>query len=408
MDGSDRIVIVGAGQAGGWVARTLRSCGHTGSVALIGREPHAPYERPPLSKAVLTGAAEPETTRLFAPDDFATLDLDFRPGVTAEAIDRAARTVALSTGETLGYARLVLATGGRARRLDVDGMDDPRVHTLRTLEDSAAIGAALRRARTALVVGGGWIGLEVAASARGLGIDVHLVEAADRLCGRAAPPVLSDWLLSLHRRRGVDVRLGAGLRRIEPKEDGILAYLDIGDPIAADLAVVGVGLVPNDELARAAGLACDGGILTDACGRTGDPAVFACGDVAVFPVPGAVHPMRLESWANAQNQAIACAKAVLGQPADYADTPWFWSDQYDANIQIQGLPPADSPPVVRGGVDGERFSLFWLDGARLVAAVAVNRANDIKVAKRLIDRGIAVTADALADPGTNLKALLRG
>jgi len=405
---TETVVIVGAGQAGGWVARTLRAQGHAGPVTLIGAEPHAPYERPPLSKAVLVGAAPPDSTRLFAADDFEALDLDFRAGMTVVGLDRTARSVTLSSGETVRYDRLVLATGGRARTLPIAGMDSERVYTLRTLEDSHAIGAALKTARKALLVGGGWIGLEIAASARKLETDVVLLEAADRLCQRAAPPLLSDWLLALHCSHGVDVRLRSGIEAIEPTAGGITARLADGSEVGAELAVVGVGLVANDDLARSAGLACDGGILTDACGRTEDPSVFACGDVAVFPVLGAAHPMRLESWANAQNQAVACAKAVLGQDVEYADTPWFWSDQYDANIQIQGLPPQDGDPIVRGDVNGPAFSLFWLDGDKVAAAMAVNASNDIKVAKRLIDRGIAVDAAALSDPGVNLKTLLRG
>ena len=401
-------MIVGAGQAGGWVARTLRAQGHTGPVTLIGAEPHAPYERPPLSKAVLVGEAPPDSTRLFPAEDFEALELDFRAGMTVEGIDRTARSVTLSSGETVGYDRLVLTTGGRALTLPIAGMDSERVYTLRTLEDSLAIGAALKTARKALVVGGGWIGLEISASARKLETDVVLLEASDRLCQRAPPPLLSDWLLAVHRGHGVDVRLCIGIEAIVSTPDGITAQLADGSKVRADLAVVGVGLVANDDLARAAGLACDGGILTDACGRTEDPAVFACGDVAVFPVPGAARPMRLESWANAQNQAIACARVVLGQDVDHADTPWFWSDQYDANIQIQGLPPQDHDPVLRGDVSGPAFSLFWLDGDKVAAAVAVNASNDIKVAKRLIDRGIAVDAAALADTGVNLKTLLRG
>lgn len=400
------IVIVGAGQAGGWAAKTLRGEGYDGPLILIGDERHPPYERPPLSKAVLLGRAVPESTYLFGADVFDGLGVDFRSGTRVVAIDRVGRSVQLADGALISYDKLVIATGGRARTLPMDSLTGDGVFTLRTLEDSAAIGAAFETARTALVLGGGWIGLEIAAAARTRNVGVTLIEVADRLCHRAAPTVLSDWLLWLHRGQGVDVKLGASVAQVTRSADGMTARLTSGERIAADMIVVGAGLAASDELARTAGLACDDGVLTDPCGRTDDPDIFACGDVAVFDVPGAGRPMRLESWANAQNQAIACAKAVLGQDAAYDEIPWFWSDQYGRNIQILGLPPAGAAPVRRGASDEQPFSLFWLDGDRLTAAVAVDNANDIKVAKRLMARGIAVDADRLADPEVSLRKLL--
>ncbi len=400
------IVIVGAGQAGGWAARTLRSEGYDGVLVLIGDEQHPPYERPPLSKAVLLGEAAPESTHLFGTDVFDGLDVDFRAGARVVAIDRVGRSVQLADGALIAYDKLVIATGGRARTLPMDNLTGDGVFTLRTLEDSAAIGAAFDTAETALILGGGWIGLEIAAAARARNVGVTLIEVADRLCHRAAPTALSEWLLRLHRGQGVDVRLGESVAQIARSADGMTARLTSGEEIAADMIVVGAGLVASDELARTAGLACDDGVLTDPCGRTDDPDIFACGDVAVFDVPGAGRPMRLESWANAQNQAIACAKAVLGRDAAYDEVPWFWSDQYGRNIQILGLPPADRAPVRRRESDDEPFSLFWLDGGRLAAAVAVDSANDIKVAKRLMARGIAVEPEQLADPEISLRKLL--
>ena len=400
------IVIVGAGQAGGWAAKTLRGEGYAGTLILIGDERHPPYERPPLSKAVLLGEAAPESTHLFGSDVFDGLDVDFRAGARVVAIDRVGKSVQLGSGELIAYDKLVLATGGRARTLPMDNLTGDRVFTLRTLEDSAAIGAAFETAQTALVLGGGWIGLEIAAAARARGVGVTLIEVAHRLCHRAAPTALSDWLLWLHRNQGVDVRLGESVARVARSAGGMTAKLGSGEDVAADMIVVGAGLAASDELARTAGLACDDGVLTDPCGRTDDPGIFACGDVAVFDVPGAGRPMRLESWANAQNQAIACAKAVLGRDAAYDEIPWFWSDQYGRNIQILGLPPADAAPVRRGPSDDAPFSLLWLAGDRLTAAVAVDSANDIKVAKRLMARGVAVDADRLADPEVSLRKLL--
>lgn len=388
-----KIVIVGGGQAGYWAARTLRGEGFSGSITLIGEEAHIPYERPPLSKAVLTGEAAPESCYLVTPEAFATLELDFRSATQVQAIDRDRRKLVLSNGALLSYDRLILATGGRARSLEIAGAGDTPVFTLRTMDDALEIGAALDSAKSCAIIGGGWIGLEIAAAAVKKNVEVSLFEAADRLCHRVVPGIVSDWLFDLHRAHGVDLRLGS-----PPAPE---------DLAAADLIVVGIGLVANDDIAREAGIACDNGILTDACGRTNDPNVFACGDVSVFTPPGADRPMRLESWGNAQNQAIACAKTVLGREVIYDEIPWFWSDQYDANIQILGFPPAGGEAVLRGSMAEGRFSLFWLGGDRLTASLSVNVPIDIKVAKRLISAGKPVSAAQLADEAVVLKSLLR-
>lgn len=403
-----QVVIVGAGQAGGTVAKGLRDNGFEGAITLIGDEPHAPYERPPLSKSVLTGEAPPDTTQLLRDDVFAGLDLDFRPGVAATAIDRERREVALSEGSAIGYDFLVLATGGRARPLDVPGADLPGVLTLRTLEDSLAIGQAIRGSTHVLVVGGGWIGLEIAAAARKLGVAVTVIEAMDRLCQRASPPILSDYLHRLHRQNGVEVRLGCGIDRIEQVDGQLRASLTAGDSVDADAVVVGVGLVANDSLARDAGLDCDRGILVDPCGRTEDPRVFAVGDVAVFEHPWIGRTMRLESWANARDQALACAKAIIGVEAAYEEIPWFWSDQYESNVQILGVPDSNGTPVVRGDPGEDRFACFYLDAeSRIHSAITVSSPTDFKVAQRLARAGRAVDPGQLADVSTNLRALLK-
>jgi 3-phenylpropionate/trans-cinnamate dioxygenase ferredoxin reductase subunit len=404
-----RVVIVGAGQAGGTAAKALRGEGFDGEIVLVGDEIHRPYERPPLSKAVLVGEATPDSTLIMRDETFDDLRLDFRPGTIASAIDRQAREVAFADGTSVGYDRLVLATGGRARRLDIPGADLPGIFVLRTREDSLEIGQALGDAGHALVVGGGWIGLEIAAAARKLDVDVMLIEALDRLCERASPPILSAYLYDLHRHRGVDLRLRRGIERIEATEGGLRATLSGGDIVDTDLVVVGIGLLANDELARAAGLDCDRGILVDPCGRTGDPRVFAVGDVAVFNHPWLGRPMRLESWANARDQGAACAKAIVGTDAAYDEIPWFWSDQYEKNIQILGVPENAADPVVRGDPAEDRFSCFYVDDdGKLQAAIAVDSPTDFKVAQRLARTGRAVDLSQLADPAINLRSLLKG
>jgi 3-phenylpropionate/trans-cinnamate dioxygenase ferredoxin reductase subunit len=399
------IAVVGAGQAGGWAAKTLRAEGFGGRIVLVGDETHPPHERPPLSKAVMAGAAEAASTHLFKAEELAKLDLDFRPGVRAVAIDRTARRVTLANGAAIGYDKLILCTGGAARRPPLPGADDPRTLYLRTIEDSLAIRARLAEIGHLVVIGGGWIGLEVAATARKRGAQVTVIEALPRLCERSVPPEVSAHLLALHRANGVEVLLGEGVKAIEHGVAGAAVVLSGGRTVAGDAVVVGIGLVPNVELARGAGLAVDNGIVVDEQGRTSDPDVFAAGDVANAPLACLGRRVRLESWANAQNQAIVAAKAALGADVRYDELPWFWSDQYDMNLQLLGLPAAWPAPVVRGDPAGSSFSLFYLEGERLVGVVAVNAPRDLRAVKKLMQTGKAVRPEDLADPAVQLQRL---
>jgi 3-phenylpropionate/trans-cinnamate dioxygenase ferredoxin reductase subunit len=400
------IVIVGAGQAGGWAAKTLRDEGFAGRITLVGIEPHPPYERPPLSKGVLAGSATVESCYLFKPEAFATLHLDFRAGVRATKIDRVARAVHLESGESVGYDRLILATGGEARRLPVPGGDGPRVHYLRTLDESLAIRSALGPGRRLAVVGGGWIGLEVAATARKLGAEVTVLEALDRVCARAVPPSVSDFLRALHARNDVKIRTSCGVKAIEDRSaEGLRLALGDGSTLDADAVVVGIGLVPQLALARDAGLEVGDGVLVDERCRTSDPDILVAGDCANMPLACLGRRVRLESWANAQNQAIVAAKSALGQDVRYDELPWFWSDQYDANVQLLGLPERWPEPVARGDPDGASFSLFYVEGERLVAVVSVNAPRDLRAAKRLMQAGKPVRATDLADPAVSLAKL---
>jgi 3-phenylpropionate/trans-cinnamate dioxygenase ferredoxin reductase component len=370
-----RVVIVGAGQAGGWVAKTLLDEGFAGEVVLLGDEAHPPHERPPLSKDVLLGKKPPESTYLWP----AGLGVDFRPRTRVVRVDRAEARVVLDDGSTLGYDRLVLATGARVRRLDIPG-----ARYLRTIEDSLSLYEAFSRGWRVLVVGGGWIGLEAAAAARQLGCEVTLVELATRLCSRVVPEVLSDYLLALHRLHGVDVRLGTS------------------EPVDAETVVVGIGVTPNDELAAEAGLEAKAGILVDEYGRTSDPAIYAAGDVAVLD------GVRLESWANAQNQAIAAAKSILGKDEPYREIPWFWSDQYDMNLQLLGLPAPHHRTVLRGSPASGKFVVFFHDNDRLASVAAINNGRDLRIAKRLMESSRTFDDAVLADESRPLQALLRG
>ena len=405
---SHDIVIVGAGQAGGWVAKTLRSEGFDGSICLIGEEVYPPHERPPLSKGVMTGSVEPSETHLFDDAALDELHLDFRAATRAAKIDLTERTVGCEDGSVIGYDKLVLTTGARVRRLNVDGADHDCVRYLRTIDDSLAIRDAVEARRKVLVIGGGWIGLEVAASARKLGAEVVLVEVAERLCIRTLPPEIAAFVQRMHEENGVSIRLGRNIQSFEDASDGsVAAVLDDASRLETGVVVVGIGIVPNTQLAEDAGLAVDNGIVVDASGRTSDPFVFACGDVASYHHPHVGRSVRLESWANAQNHAIETAKAVLGKDSNYCEVPWFWSDQFDLNLQILGLPEAWSQPVVRGDLSKSPFTAFYLEGNHIQAMIAANNPRDVMVGRRLIERRVPVEAEDLGNPDIALKQLLR-
>ncbi|WP_418130777.1 FAD-dependent oxidoreductase [Variovorax sp. 375MFSha3.1] len=393
------IAIVGAGQAGGWAAQTLRSEGFGGRIVLIGDEAHRPYERPPLSKSVLAGEALPETTSLQKPEAFDALNVDWRPGVSATRIDSAAKRLHLSGGDVVGYDKLILCPGGRARRLGIPGSELPGVFTLRNLDDAAALGAALMPGRRLLVIGGGWIGLEVASTARRKGLEVTVVEAMQRLCERTVAPEISGYLLRLHASHGVHVELGMGIERLAQGADGngLIATLVDGRTLACDVVLAGIGLIANDELAREAGLQCEGGIVVDSQCRSSDPDILAAGDVAVWHCERAGRRMRLESWQNAQEQGIAAARSALGIAVDHQPLPWFWSDQYGINLQIFGMPAPGHRAVVRGDMESDSFVVFFLDGGKVAAALGPNAARDLRFARRLIERGTEVTPEQLAD-----------
>jgi 3-phenylpropionate/trans-cinnamate dioxygenase ferredoxin reductase component len=395
---TDTIVIVGTGQAGGWAAQTLRKEGHTGPIVLIGDEPHLPYERPPLSKAVLSGDATAESTYLIKREAFDQLALDWRPGVRVAAIDTAARQVRLSEGTPVAYDKLILCNGGRARALQAPGADLQGVLTLRNLEDAQVLSHALIAGKRLVVVGGGWIGLEVAATARKKGLSVTVVEAMKRLCERTVPPEISEYLSRLHATHGTEVILGAGVERLSRNAEGTLTVmLSDGRELDCDTVVVGIGLIPNDELAREAGLACDGGVVVDAQCRTSDPHIFAAGDVASWHCAWAGRRMRLESWQNAQEQGIAAARSALGLAVDHQPLPWFWSDQYDTNLQIYGMPTLAHRVVERRTPGSDSFILFYLDGDVVRAAVGPNAARDLRFARRLIEQRKVVDPARLAD-----------
>lgn len=398
------VVIVGAGHAGGTAAALLRQYGYAGPITLIGDEPLIPYQRPPLSKAWLKGEADGESLALRPRDFYDEQGIALRLDVVATAIDRTHQTVALSDGSTLPYEHLILATGARARVLDVAGADLAGVHVLRTAADAEAIKADLGPGRTLAVVGGGYVGLEVAASARALGAEVVVLEREPRLLARVACDVLSTFFQAYHQDRGVRFELAAdvvGFAGEGSRVSGVI--LADGRTVACDAAVVGVGAIPNDGLALAAGLETQGGVLVDLEARTSDPAIFAIGDVTRRPMPIYDRLFRMESVPNALEQAKQAAAAITGRPAPAGETPWQWSDQYDLKLQIAGYPFDADRIVVRGDPADASFAVFHLSGDTVQAVEAINAPPEFMMGKKLIGERRAVDAAKLADKAVSMK-----
>lgn len=404
----DPIVIVGAGHAGGRTALALREAGWRGEVVLVGNESVPPYERPALSKGMLLG--ESFQGELAAPEHYAESGITWIANQRAVSIDRSAGELRLDDGRRIVYHSLVLATGGRARRPPIPGADLPDVFCLRTLADARALAPRLGGGNRLLVIGGGFIGLEVAASARTLGCAVTVIEAGARLLARAVPAGLADRMAALHRERGVEIRCAVAPTAIVAAGASLEVFLDDGSAVPADAVVVGIGIVPNVELAAAAGLACDNGIVVDRRLRTEDPAIFAAGDVAAFPGPSGQRQARLESWHNAEDHARVVAANLTGGDATVCTVPWFWSDQYDHQLQVAGSVVAGPPTAVRSFGGGATIG-FHLDGDGRLAGLsgfgpATAIGKEFRLARLLLERHAQLAPAQLADPAVKLKALL--
>lgn len=399
------VVIVGGGHAGGQAAASLRQDGYAGPVLLLAEEPHLPYQRPPLSKQYLAGEWDLERVRLRPAVFYQDRDIDVRPGARAAGIDAAARTVLCEDGATVRYQRLLLATGARARTLDVPGAALPGVHSLRTVADAAAIKAELEPGGRLAVVGGGYIGLEVAAVCVAAGMKLLVLEMEQRVLQRVTTPAMSAFYQGLHEGRGVQIRTNARVTGFGG--EGRVAAVQCGErSFAADLAVVGIGILPDTTLAEAAGLDCGDGILVDERCRTSDPNIYAAGDCTNHPNPLLGRRLRLESVPNAMEQARVAAANLCGKERRYAAVPWFWSDQYELKLQMAGFSSDGEEAVVRGEADANQFAVFYLKEGAVVAADAVNSPKEFMLCRRLI--GQRVDTAALANPETDLKSLLDG
>jgi 3-phenylpropionate/trans-cinnamate dioxygenase ferredoxin reductase subunit len=404
---SRHIVIAGAGHAGGSAAAMLRQLGWTGAITLIGEEPLPPYQRPPLSKAWLKGEATAESLALRPAKFYPDATIDLRLGIRVTGIDPATKTVSLSDGGALAYDYLILALGARARRLPLPGADLAGVLELRSAADADRLKAALYPGAKLAVIGGGYIGLEAAASARALGAEATVIERESRVLARVACPILSDFFQDFHRAQGVTIEVDAQVDALEGA-DGHITGVRLGDGrlIPCDVALVGVGAVANDELAREAGLSCHNGIVVDLAARTDDPSIFAIGDCTSRPLPLYERMGRLESVPNALEQAKQAAAMICGKPPPAPEVPWFWSDQYDLRLQIAGIPFDTTEIAVRGDVAAGKFALFHLTADGTVQAVeAVNAAPEFMGGRRIIAKRKRLTRARIEDMSVSMQEL---
>ncbi|AOE86779.1 NAD(P)/FAD-dependent oxidoreductase [Pseudomonas sp. TCU-HL1] len=404
---NETTVVVGAGHAGAELVAALRQQGYAGRIILIGDEPELPYRRPPLSKAYLSGEVDRDSLQIRSATAYDKLQVECWTGTEVCAIDRQQRSVMLGDGRTQGYDHLVLATGGRPRRLTDPAAQKANVHYIRTLADIDRLKADFVDGRRLLVIGGGYIGLEAAAVGIKSGLAVTVLEAAPRLLARVAAPEISAFYERAHSSRGVDVRTAVSVESFGGDERVESVRLSDGSELQVDLVIVGIGILPNDDLAREAGLEVDNGIFVDSYAKTSiDPRILAVGDCARHVNGFLGKFVRIESVPSAQEQARTAAATICGKPVAHVAVPWFWSDQFDLKLQMVGLSEGYDKLVLRGDLASESFSAFYLRGNVVLSADAVNRPQDFMVAKRLVAERVSVNPQALADESIALKSLL--
>lgn len=402
------VVIVGASYAGVQLAATARELGFDGDIVLIGEEPDAPYQRPPLSKGYLTGNVAEERLPLRSQAFFDEEKIQWMPSTRVTRIDRERKEVMLHDGARIGYDSLALTTGARVRRLGCPGAELGAVHYLRDLRDARRLAETARTARHAVVIGGGYIGLEAAASLRHKGLDVTVVETEQRLLARVASPWMSGFMLRTHKQRGVCFKLGRKVVSLHERCDVVSVELDDGTRLPCDLVVVGIGVIPNAELAAECGLEVAGGIIVDVYARTSDSAIVAAGDCASFVpywAPAGASACRIESVQNANDMARTAASTIVGRPVPYRALPWFWSDQYDLKLQMAGVNTGFTDFAIRGSVEDSRFSLFYFRDTMLIAVDSINRPQDHMLARKLLANRARILPHEAGDPCFDLKAL---
>lgn len=402
---TNRIVIAGAGHAAGQVVATLRQEKFGGDIFLIGDEPYLPYQRPPLSKKFLAGEMPAERLLLKPASFYDDAQIELRLETRITAIDRDSQTVSCEDGNEVAYDKLILALGSRARTLAMEGVQIKQVHYLRTISDVESMRAELDAGRRMVIVGGGYIGLEVAAVARSLGLEVTVVEMADRVMSRVVSPEISDFFQLEHTSKGVRFRLSTRVKAFAGNRRLKSVVLDDGEEIRADLVVIGAGILPNTELALQAGLEVADGIVVDDRCQTSDPHVYAVGDCTAHPNGIYGRQLRLESVHNALEQAKTAARNICGKKSHYCEVPWFWSDQFDLKLQIAGLSDGYDDIVIRGNPANRAFACLYLREGRLIAVDAVNFPKDFMQSKALIAAGAIIAKERLSDADISLKEL---
>ena len=397
------IVIIGAGHAAGQAAASLRQAKFEGPVTIIGEETHIPYQRPPLSKQYLAGTQPADKVYLRAEKFYADKDIQLMLDTRATQIDPSTKTINLDNGETIAYEKLLISTGSRPRRLSIVGSDLNGIHYLRTMDDVDGIRADVKPGANLVIVGGGYIGLEVAAVGVELGMNVHVLEMEERILQRVTTPEMSAYYHKLHSDRGVHIHTQTGVTGFAGN-DSVEKVLCGDESFDADIVIVGIGIIPNIEIAEEAGIHCDNGIVVDDHCRTSDPDIYAAGDCTNHPNPLMNKRLRLESVPNAMDQARVSTANMLGDDKVYAAIPWFWSDQYELKLQMVGFSADGDSQVLRGDMDSHQFAIFYLKDGKVVAADAVNSPKEFMLCKQLI--GKPADPAQLADPETDLKSLL--
>ena len=401
------LVIVGAGQSAAQCVLILKRNNFEKPIVVIGEEDHLPYQRPPLSKDYLSGDVGLDRIYMKTQDFYDQNNVTVKISTKVLSLDRKEKMIDLSKGVDLPYENLVLATGSRVRQLEVEGSGLKNINYLRSINDSNSLKEQFKKGKSLVIIGAGYIGLEVAAAAVKKGMRVTVVEMEDRVMSRTVDPIISDYFDTLHRNKGVEIILGSALKEFEGKTFVEKVVCTDGTTLDADSVVVGVGILPNQELAESAGLRCNNGILVDEFGRTEDPSIFACGDCTNHPNFYVNKNIRLESVHNALEQAKTVALSLLGKPEKYDQVPWFWSDQFDEKLQIVGLSGDHDETVVRGSIEENFFMLFYLKRGELIAVDSVNNPKDFLISKKLVANKLKISSDVLCDQSVDLKDLLK-
>lgn len=406
----ETIVVIGAGQAGGWAVRTLREQGHAGEICLVGEEAFAPYERPPLSKAFLLEDVDVEQLTILNQAELDTLNINTYLDLKVTRIDRNNRQVHLNNGTVIKYGKLLIATGGRAALPPISGVQLPGVYKLRNLDDAHRIRAHLKQEpqQQVAIIGGGWIGLELAAACKGLGHQVTIIEAAERLCQRSVDHVISTKLEQLHQQNGVQIYYETYLAAIEQVGNELSLHFTNGDEKKFQVVILAIGLKANDELALEAGINTANGILVNTRNQSSDPLIYAAGDVAILPCTYSATGRRHESWQNAQDQGIAAAKAILGDESDYQPTPLLWSEQFDLMIRVYGYINHASRILVRESSPKGTLFFYLNEENQTIGVVAWNAGRDFRFARQLVDQKRLIDDTVLMNSSLSLAQIIKG